>query len=93
MWRTADWGYLRFHAGRARPASCYSEEALASWAASTRDQFRPAAEVFAYFNNDHAGCALRDAAVFGRLLVGEGVEVAQQPDVPDDVLQLPARSA
>ena len=93
MWRTADWGYLRFHAGRARPASCYTEQALASWASATRDQFGPKPSVYAYFNNDHSGCALRDAAVFGRLLVDDGVEVAHQPDVPDDVLQLPARSA
>jgi uncharacterized protein YecE (DUF72 family) len=91
-WRTADWGYLRFHAGRARPASCYGEAALATWASTTREHFGPKPTVYAYFNNDHAGCALRDAEAFGRLLVGEGVEVARQPDIPEDVLHLPARS-
>jgi uncharacterized protein YecE (DUF72 family) len=92
-WRTADWGYLRFHAGRARPASCYTEKALATWSAATHEHFGPKPTVYAYFNNDHGGCALRDAAVFGRLLADEGVEVARQPNVPDDVLRLPVRSA
>jgi hypothetical protein len=49
--------------------------------------------VYAYFNNDHGGCALRDAAVFGRLLAVVGVKVASQPDVADEVLRLPPRSA
>jgi uncharacterized protein YecE (DUF72 family) len=92
QWRTADWGYLRFHAGRARPASCYTEAALATWAASTRELYGPSPTVFAYFNNDHAGCALRDAATFGRLLVDDGVEVARLPDVPADVLATPPAS-
>ena len=91
-WRTADWGYLRFHAGRARPASCYSEPALAAWANSTRQWYGPRSTVFAYFNNDHAGCALRDAAVFGRQLVDEGVDLAKLPDIPDDVLGMPDAS-
>ena len=89
-WRTADWGYLRFHGGRARPASCYTEPALAAWAARTRELYRSTSTVFAYFNNDRAGCALRDAVVFGRQLVDEGLEVAQQPDVRADVLEVPA---
>jgi len=92
-WRTADWGYLRFHAGRARPASCYTEHALGTWALTTRDEFGSQPTVYAYFNNDHGGCALRDASVFGRLLSDAGLEVALQPEVPDDVLRLPTRSA
>ena len=92
-WRTADWGYLRFHAGRARPASCYTEAALATWAASAAELYGLTSSVYAYFNNDHSGCALRDAAVFGRLLSAEGVEVARQPDIADDVLELPGRPA
>ncbi len=88
-WRTADWGYLRFHAGRARPASCYTDAALATWAATTRELYGPDSTVYAYFNNDHAGCALRDAAVFGRHLISEGVEVHQVPDIDEGVLQMP----
>jgi uncharacterized protein YecE (DUF72 family) len=88
-WRTADWGYVRFHAGRARPASCYTEGALATWAVRTRDLYGPASSVYAYFNNDHSGCALRDAAVFGRQLTAEGVEVARVPDIDEGVLRMP----
>ncbi len=88
-WRTADWGYLRFHAGRARPASCYAEAALAGWAATTRELYGPQSTVYAYFNNDHAGCALRDAAVFGRQLTSEGVEVPHVPDIDEGILQMP----
>jgi uncharacterized protein YecE (DUF72 family) len=92
-WRTADWAYLRFHAGRARPASCYGEQALATWAATVRESWGPNPSAYAYFNNDHAGCALRDAAVFGRLLDRVGVDVARQPDVDADVLEMPAAKA
>lgn len=31
LWRTADWGYVRFHHGRSRPPSCYGRAALDSW--------------------------------------------------------------
>ena len=91
-WRTADWAYLRFHAGRARPASCYGEQALATWAGTVRETWGMNPNAFVYFNNDHAGCALRDAAVFGRLLEREGVSVARRPDVARDVLEMPARA-
>jgi len=30
-WRTADWGYVRFHQGRGLPPSCYGRTALATW--------------------------------------------------------------
>jgi uncharacterized protein YecE (DUF72 family) len=30
LWRTSTWGYVRFHAGRARPSSCYGRAALDS---------------------------------------------------------------
>lgn len=65
-WRTADWGYVRFHEGRARPRPCYGVTALRSRATMLRDLFGPAADVFVYFNNDPLACALRDAAVLAR---------------------------
>ena len=33
IWRTADWTYVRFHAGRGTPRSCYEANELAAWAA------------------------------------------------------------
>ena len=32
IWRTADWTYLRFHAGRGTPRSCYEGRELEAWA-------------------------------------------------------------
>ncbi len=63
-WRTAGWGYVRFHQGRARPAPCYGRAALSTWAERLAALWDPADEVFAFFNNDGCGCAPRDARRF-----------------------------
>jgi uncharacterized protein YecE (DUF72 family) len=85
-WRTTDWGYIRFHGGRARPASCYGEDALATWVRRLHGSgVGHAADLFAYFNNDHAGCALRDAGVFARLAAGAGFEPTSTPD-PESIV-------
>lgn len=89
-WRTTGWAYLRFHGGRARPSSCYGEQALATWSTRVLDDWGPRADGFAYFNNDHQGCALRDAASFGRLLLDAGIDVGVVPDIGDDVLRHPS---
>jgi uncharacterized protein YecE (DUF72 family) len=86
LWRTADWSYLRFHAGRAMPRSCYSSRELESWAERVEAGWGRAATGFVYFNNDGNGCALRDASVYARALDRRGVELASLPVVPDDVL-------
>lgn len=85
-WRTADWGYLRFHEGRGRPASCYGTAALSTWAERITRLWPADAEVFAYFNNDHAGCALRDAAVLARRLDQRGATVSRLPAISADVV-------
>jgi uncharacterized protein YecE (DUF72 family) len=86
LWRTADWAYLRFHAGRATPRSCYSARQLEMWADRFVGLWGRDATGFAYFNNDANGCALRDASVYARALQERGVQVASLPVVPDDVL-------
>jgi uncharacterized protein YecE (DUF72 family) len=91
LWQTADWTYLRFHAGRATPRSCYRGGELGAWA----DRLAPAsgrpATGFVYFNNDGNGCALRDASVFAGALAERGVELSSRPVVPDDVVLDPGR--
>jgi len=82
-WRTAEWGYVRFHEGRGRPPSCYGPGALGSRARLINDIFG-AAEVWAYFNNDAHGCALRDARTFARACEREGLDVTRTPS-PQDV--------
>jgi uncharacterized protein YecE (DUF72 family) len=91
-WRTADWAYLRFHGGRARPAPCYGDAALETWADLVRETWGERADGYAYFNNDHHGCALRDAASFGRLL-RDRVTLGRLPPIGDEVLGLPAVAA
>jgi uncharacterized protein YecE (DUF72 family) len=70
LWRTAGWGYVRFHEGRARPRPRYGRTALATWAtriAQTWPDIAADADVFAYFNNDPGGAAIHDADAFIRL--------------------------
>jgi uncharacterized protein YecE (DUF72 family) len=57
---TADWTFLRFHYGERGRRGNYSETELGDWAAKVRDLGRRA-EVFAYFNNDWEGFAVRNA--------------------------------
>ncbi len=78
-WRTADWGYVRFHEGGAQPRPCYGTTALATWAGRVRETWPADADVFAYFNNDPAACAIRDAAVFGRLVARRQLRPTRTP--------------
>jgi uncharacterized protein YecE (DUF72 family) len=64
LWRTADWGYVRFHQGTASPLPCYGRTALRTWVRRVAELWGPDEEVYAFFNNDFEGCALRDARVF-----------------------------
>jgi uncharacterized protein YecE (DUF72 family) len=93
LWRTADWAYLRFHAGRAAPRSCYTATELETWAGRVEAVWGRDADGFTYFNNDGNGCALRDASVFAAALAQRGIEVAGLPVVPDDVVRDPGRFA
>lgn len=68
-WKTADWGYARFHEGGADPDTCYGRRALLSAARELNDRFGPSEDVFVYFNNDRNGCAVRNARTFCRMTV------------------------
>jgi uncharacterized protein YecE (DUF72 family) len=79
LWRTAAWGYLRFHEGIAQPWPRYGRQALATWAGRIAESWPDDAEVFAYLNNDPGGAAVLDAAAFvravratGRTAIGPG---------------------
>jgi uncharacterized protein YecE (DUF72 family) len=61
LWRTAAWGYVRFHRGRAWPPPCYGRQAIRTWADRLAGLFGPECDVYCYFNNDTRACALRDA--------------------------------
>jgi len=83
LWRTADWGYVRFHRGRGRPESCYGRAALATWASRVAELWPASApaDVFAYFNNDAHGCAVRDARRFATAVTRAGLEPSRVPGV------------
>jgi uncharacterized protein YecE (DUF72 family) len=58
-WRTADFGYLRLHEGRAAPWPRYGPAALRGWARRLRAAFD--GDVFVYFNNDQGAAAVHNA--------------------------------
>ncbi len=78
-WRTADWCYVRFHAGLGWPPSGYRREALEEVARLVAERWGPAADCYAYFNNDAYGCAVRDAAVFAAALRSVGLTPTRTP--------------
>jgi uncharacterized protein YecE (DUF72 family) len=65
---TGGWSYVRFHQGTVmRPD--YRPPTLRRW--SDRLSDLPARQVFAYFNNDPGGAAVRDAGLMQRYLEAE----------------------
>lgn len=79
-WRTASWGYLRFHEGRGTPPPCYGRSALASRAALIGELFGRDRDVYAFFNNDPRCCAVRDARWFAAACRRLGLSVSRVPD-------------
>lgn len=79
FWRTADWGFVRFHEGRATPRPCYGERALETWAERVASLWGGGEDVFVFFNNDPRACALRDAIVFARLAERAGLAPTRVP--------------
>ena len=80
LWRTADWGYLRFHEGAADPWPRYGAQALRGWAGRIAAAWPDGADVFAYFNNDQHAAALYDAAEFAAIARRSGRRVTAAPE-------------
>jgi uncharacterized protein YecE (DUF72 family) len=64
---TAGWTFVRFHYGSRGRNGNYSERELAEWAKRI-DGWRRKVEVFAYFNNDWNGYAVRNGLKLKQLL-------------------------
>jgi uncharacterized protein YecE (DUF72 family) len=64
---TAGWTLIRFHHGQRGRRGNYSEGELEEWARRIA-QWRQRAEVYAYFNNDWEGFAVRNARRLARSL-------------------------
>ncbi len=84
MVRTADWYFLRFHEGLARPRPCYGDGALTGWIERLAERWPATADGFVFFNNDQRACAVRDAARFAVLAGRAGLEPTRAPN-PSDV--------
>jgi uncharacterized protein YecE (DUF72 family) len=82
--RTADWYFLRFHEGLARPRPCYGDRALGGWIERLAERWPATVDGFVFFNNDHRACAVRDAARFAVLAGRAGLEPTRTPN-PSDV--------
>jgi uncharacterized protein YecE (DUF72 family) len=65
---TGGWSYVRFHQGT-KLGTGYRRDKLRRWA--ERLAALPARDVWAFFNNDRGGAAVRDAE-FLRTVVAEG---------------------
>jgi uncharacterized protein YecE (DUF72 family) len=63
---TADWTFVRFHAGTRGRRGNYSESELREWAERLRSW--PVGEAFVYFNNDWEGFAPFNALRLKELL-------------------------
>ena len=81
LWRTATWGYLRFHEGTAQPSPSYGPQALRSWIARVSETWPDEADVYVYFNNDHGGAAVINSAQFAGLARQAGRSVTRAPEV------------
>ncbi|MFJ8113214.1 DUF72 domain-containing protein [Streptomyces sp. NPDC096132] len=79
LWRTADWGYVRFHEGRASPWPRYGQRALETWIDRIATTWTDRDDVYAYFNNDPGGAAVGDAALFGRTAERAGLTATRTP--------------
>ncbi len=79
VWRTADWGYLRFHRGKGRPPGCYRADALEAWAATVARLWPRGEDVYCYFNNDGRGCAPRDARRWASAVAARGLDPSAVP--------------
>jgi len=79
LWRTADWGYLRLHEGRANPRPRYGRAALSSWLDRIAAAFDRRVPVYVYFNNDPGGAAIRDAAALGAAAGSRSMPVTRTP--------------
>ncbi|MEG3629218.1 DUF72 domain-containing protein [Streptomyces poriticola] len=79
LWRTADWGYVRFHEGRAADWPRYGRRSLETWVDRIATTWDDGHDVYAYFNNDPNAAAVYDVEVFARAARRAGLTVTRTP--------------
>jgi uncharacterized protein YecE (DUF72 family) len=78
---TTDWTFVRFHHGRRGRRGNYSDAELADWARRIA-AWRARGDVYAYFNNDWLGYAVRNALALRRLVAADSTTGVAQ-EVPE----------
>ena len=78
-WRTADWGFVRFHEGTGAHAPGYQRNVLMRWIERIATTWAPRDDVYVYFNNDSLGYAIRDAITFAELAAASGLTPTRVP--------------
>ncbi len=71
--KTTNFAYLRFHGVPQLYTSAYSEPLLKPFVAFARENLNSGHDVFAFFNNDADGNAVRDARLFSKLVLNQNV--------------------
>jgi uncharacterized protein YecE (DUF72 family) len=89
LWRTASWGFLRFHEGTADPWPRYGEDALRPWVERIKAAHLSRADVWVYFNNDPGGAAVVNSAEFAALARKAGLSPTRTPEVGEISLTPP----
>lgn len=72
LWRTAGWGYLRLHEGRASPWPRYGSRSLRTWVRRLADTWSAREDVYVFSNNDPGGAAVDDAGAVVRFAEAAG---------------------
>lgn len=84
IWKTTNWSYIRFHFGNSSSYSgCYKRKDLDRWAQLVGQNWTKDETVYAYFNNDPLGCAIRDARWFSQSLQKIGLMPSRVPKASD----------
>jgi uncharacterized protein YecE (DUF72 family) len=78
LWRTADFGYLRLHEGRAHPWPRYGAAALRSWLDRIEERLA-GVPGYVFFNNDPGGAAIVDAAALAAHARRRGLAITRSP--------------
>jgi uncharacterized protein YecE (DUF72 family) len=78
-WRSAEWGYIRFHEGAGESWPSYGRGVLDERARLIARLWGTETDVFAFFNNDAFGCALRDASMFAAVAQAHGLAPTRVP--------------
>lgn len=81
LWRTADWGYLRFHTGE--HGWRYRAETLQLWADRLAATWTDDEDVLVYFNNDPGGAATVDAVLFAEAVQRAGRTPTRVPTMAE----------